>query len=565
MACPLGFGSSGAGKGELSPYHCVLCRGLLHDPVVTNGCRHTFCAFCVRRFRDCPTCGADIEGTSPDTSLASTINKILLGHAKLNPKSAGSVPAVPPPGVCPAGAAASTATTSTKAATCPVDPANKSSSGTESQDPNLDLPSVLLQLALQSLAGGNPEAALARLDMCAEALCGRPSDPDAPGKRDLPRGSVPAEATAAPVQGGTPPAASRDTTSSIPAGNSDGDPNLALSRHLEAAQTSSETASRLGAILGCKADCYRRLGDSVAALHHYTSSLACLGFWRGRSREADSAMSVTHNKLGDQLFMLDRLREAKEHYEAALQIRRGAVNTGIEAPSAAEGAGTSGAAKVRAQAGPGPERGTTPSEEVAQDLYDLAVSLCKVADVSFALHEERCRKAVPVLQQKLSPPREREASASGAAAATAAATTTTGSESTHNQELENPDMPFAKLAELLTEARGILLRQELLPYARACGLAAGQPSSRDAGGPNEAAAGSLSDVGRGDVKSGAGSSSGSSSSGGREAQGSGGHGEKQTGSGTERLAPMLVSRYGKVWGVLEQLTGRLEELKLTSR
>ncbi|GIL72786.1 hypothetical protein Vretimale_4430 [Volvox reticuliferus] len=568
MACPLGFGSAGAGKSELSPYHCVLCRGLLHDPVVTTGCRHTFCAFCVRRFRDCPTCGADIESTSPDTALASAINKILLGHAKLIPKTAGSVKVVPPPGVCPAAATASTAAISTKAASCPVAPASSSSAGTESQDPNLDLPSVLLQLALQSLAGGNPEAALARLDICADALCGPPPDTDAIDKHDLPRGSVPAEAASAPVQVGTPPAAARGTDTSIPAATSAENPDPILSRHLAAAQTSSETASRLGAILGCKADCYRRLGDSAAALHHYMSSLACLGFWRGRSREADSAMSVTHNKLGDQLFMLDRLTEAKEHYEAALQIRRRVVSTGIEVSSAAAGVGTSGSAKLGAHAGAAAETVMTPAEEAAQDLYDLAVSLCKVADVSFALHEERCRTAVPVLQQKPPPPGKGEASASAALAAAAAAvaaiTTTTGSGMTQSQEQQKQDAPLTKLTELITEARGILLRQELLPYARACGLAAGQTSSPTGAGQLEAAAeASSSNAGRGSVKAEAGCSG--SSSGARDAQGSSGYGEQQARSGSECLAPMLVSRYSKVWGVMEQLTGRLEELELSSR
>ncbi|GLC35725.1 hypothetical protein PLESTM_000359000 [Pleodorina starrii] len=338
--CPLGFGGPGAAKGELSSYHCVLCRGLLHDPVVADRCRHVFCSFCIRRFRDCPVCGADIEGTSPDTALASTIGKILLGHAKLLAKQAGAV--------CPVASAA------TGAATCPVASVATSSAGSAPPGPDLDVPSVLLHLALQSLAGGNPEAALARLGMCADTLCSSSG------------GSSQPEAVAAPAAEGKGPQPPEATVAAAGAA----DP--AFDRHVAAAAASADNASRLGAILGCKADCYRRLGDAAAARSHLAASLACLAPWRGRSREADSALSVTHNKLGDMLLLAERLTEAREQYERALEIRR----------AAAAGAGAAGEAATREAA----------AAEVVQDLCDLAVSLCKVADVGFAVSEPEVQR-----------------------------------------------------------------------------------------------------------------------------------------------------------------------------
>lgn len=69
--CPLGFGS--ARGPRLSSLHCTICSGLLHAPVVTAGCRHTFCDACIARTRDCPVCGADVGATEPNAELAGAL------------------------------------------------------------------------------------------------------------------------------------------------------------------------------------------------------------------------------------------------------------------------------------------------------------------------------------------------------------------------------------------------------------------------------------------------------------------------------------------------------------
>lgn len=65
--CPLGFGGTGSGP-RMSVLHCTLCRSLLFDAHKINGCGHVFCKECVSRFQDCPVCGADVTGLSPDTA-----------------------------------------------------------------------------------------------------------------------------------------------------------------------------------------------------------------------------------------------------------------------------------------------------------------------------------------------------------------------------------------------------------------------------------------------------------------------------------------------------------------
>lgn len=38
---------------------------------------------CISRFKDCPLCGADIEGTEPDTNLQNTVDRFIEGHARI--------------------------------------------------------------------------------------------------------------------------------------------------------------------------------------------------------------------------------------------------------------------------------------------------------------------------------------------------------------------------------------------------------------------------------------------------------------------------------------------------
>jgi hypothetical protein len=65
--CPLGFGSSNKGP-RLSPLHCIICKSLMYNCVVTE-CGHRFCAACISRTPDCPACGADVGTVSPDKDV----------------------------------------------------------------------------------------------------------------------------------------------------------------------------------------------------------------------------------------------------------------------------------------------------------------------------------------------------------------------------------------------------------------------------------------------------------------------------------------------------------------
>lgn len=67
VSCPLGFGSV---VSALSPFHCNLCKGLLHETVKLNPCHHQFCRFCISPAEICPQCGEDILEKEPDTSMS---------------------------------------------------------------------------------------------------------------------------------------------------------------------------------------------------------------------------------------------------------------------------------------------------------------------------------------------------------------------------------------------------------------------------------------------------------------------------------------------------------------
>jgi hypothetical protein len=73
--CPLGFGS--ARGPSLSTLHCPLCRGLLFAACSTEPCHHIFCSSCISKFQDCPLCGRDIEGTTPDATLQGRFSIII--------------------------------------------------------------------------------------------------------------------------------------------------------------------------------------------------------------------------------------------------------------------------------------------------------------------------------------------------------------------------------------------------------------------------------------------------------------------------------------------------------
>jgi hypothetical protein len=38
---------------------------------------------CISRFKDCPLCGADIEGIEPDTEIQALVDRFIDGHARI--------------------------------------------------------------------------------------------------------------------------------------------------------------------------------------------------------------------------------------------------------------------------------------------------------------------------------------------------------------------------------------------------------------------------------------------------------------------------------------------------
>ncbi|PNW85121.1 hypothetical protein CHLRE_03g172600v5 [Chlamydomonas reinhardtii] len=550
MSCPLGFGGP-ASKSSLTPYHCILCRGLLHEPITTP-CRHVFCAFCIRPFRDCPVCAADLDGNNtPDAALAGTINKLLTGHVKLLAKATGAAgppvgSPVPASSSCPAAAGA--AAPAPPPASCPASTSTSAPTSADPGAPGLDLPSLLLQLALQSLAGGNPEAALARLDMCADTLCSAAEAAAAAAAATGSAGAGTAVGTAeakevgpkagtASTEGASTAGAGPDALASAGAGW-EHDP--VLRRRVAAARTSADAASRLGAVLGSAADCHRRLGDAPAALSLYAASAACLAPWRSggeaasaartaaataSSREAEAALGVTHNKLGDLLMLLGRLREARAQYLEALGLRRAALARALEAGAEADGAEAGAAGE-----GSGGKSGTSagasrlPAEELVQDVCDLATSCCKVADVNMALREAEAAVG--------SQP-EAAAAGSGSGAEPGAGLGASASEGGVGSDVD-AEAGLASAAALLAEARAAMLRPNLAPYAAAVQAAAAKAAAAAA----------------------------AAATGGSAAEG-GARGGREAAPAATAAAPLpaqLVGRYGRVWGALEQLTARLAGL-----
>ncbi|CAN6374152.1 unnamed protein product [Urochloa humidicola] len=78
--CPFGYDS---GTFKLGPLSCMICQALLHECSRCKPCSHKFCKACVSRFKDCPLCGADIEGIEPDSELQALVNRFIDGHARI--------------------------------------------------------------------------------------------------------------------------------------------------------------------------------------------------------------------------------------------------------------------------------------------------------------------------------------------------------------------------------------------------------------------------------------------------------------------------------------------------
>ncbi|KAG2495745.1 hypothetical protein HYH03_006342 [Edaphochlamys debaryana] len=378
-----------------------------------------------------------------------------------------------------------------------------------------DLPSLLLQLALQSFGGGNPEAALSRLDACADAIC------------------IAAEAGSTSA----PPPAAASSASATPATAPAATDAAAASRLLAAARTSAATASRLGAVLGCQADCHRRLNNPGEAHAKFEASLACLQPWKGANREADSALSVTHNKLGDLLLTAGRTAEAREQYEAALAIRRDALSASGSGAAAAGAAGGGEAAAAAADAA-GPADAA--NVEAVQDVCELATSLCKVADVWLG-------------EQESKPASTATTTATEAAATTSVSGGDVGGSGGAAGGEGGVDA-VRRAAALLAEAREVLLRPAALPYARACGVTPAAPGEAAAAPPAVGAAAEPTEEGT--------EAADAKGTRGGESESAGGGGEDGAGAKGEALPPLLLSRWGRVWGAMEQLTARVGELGL---
>uniref|UniRef100_A0A0D9UVS8 RING-type domain-containing protein n=1 Tax=Leersia perrieri TaxID=77586 RepID=A0A0D9UVS8_9ORYZ len=78
--CPFGYDSY---TFKLGPLSCMVCHALLHESSRCTPCSHKFCKACILRFKDCPLCGADIEGIEPDDELQALVDRFIDGHARI--------------------------------------------------------------------------------------------------------------------------------------------------------------------------------------------------------------------------------------------------------------------------------------------------------------------------------------------------------------------------------------------------------------------------------------------------------------------------------------------------
>ncbi|ONM30746.1 zinc ion binding [Zea mays] len=78
--CPFGYDSN---TFKLGPLSCIVCQALLHESSKCKPCAHKFCKACISRFKDCPLCGADIEGIEPDAELQALVDRFIDGHARI--------------------------------------------------------------------------------------------------------------------------------------------------------------------------------------------------------------------------------------------------------------------------------------------------------------------------------------------------------------------------------------------------------------------------------------------------------------------------------------------------
>ncbi|KAI3430218.1 hypothetical protein D9Q98_004816 [Chlorella vulgaris] len=183
--------------------------------------------------------------------------------------------------------------------------------------------SFLLQLGLRAIAAGNTDSARHRFLACQQDLQAQlaAAEETAVGRGAAHAGSVPAEAAA--------------------------------------------LHCRLGAVSGCLGDCCRAEGDADGMLRHYQRSVELLQA-AGPDPEAQQALSVALNKVGELRHMQGQLPEAAALYEQALQLRRGLLAATQEEQQAQAG---SAAATVDVASG----------EATCSATLDLAASCIKLA------------------------------------------------------------------------------------------------------------------------------------------------------------------------------------------
>jgi len=183
--CPLGFVAGSEPKMDV--LNCALCGSLLHDAVALD-CEHRACAYCATSAGCCGSCGKESKSFRSDPLMQGVVDLYLSSHGASAPGS-----------------------------------------GSAEGGAN-DSASFYLEVGLQSMAGGNLEAAYSRLQSCAEAV---------------------------------------------------------KSGQAGCAEDAYETSCRLAVVFGSLGDCSKRLGEQQKAISHYSESCT---HWE-RAAAADSQVS----------------------------------------------------------------------------------------------------------------------------------------------------------------------------------------------------------------------------------------------------------------------------------
>uniref|UniRef100_A0A453E020 RING-type domain-containing protein n=1 Tax=Aegilops tauschii subsp. strangulata TaxID=200361 RepID=A0A453E020_AEGTS len=137
--CPFGYDSN---TFKLGPLSCMVCQALLHDASKCKPCSHKFCKACISRFKDCPLCGADIEGVEPDAELQTLVDRFIDGHARIKRSLAGESKEAGADG----------------------------KSKVIYEDVSMERGAFLVQQAMRAFRAQNIESAKSRLSMCAEDI-----------------------------------------------------------------------------------------------------------------------------------------------------------------------------------------------------------------------------------------------------------------------------------------------------------------------------------------------------------------------------------------------------------